>query len=316
MQMNSDVTAILSAAPPVRALHAHLREPARRSVQRSVSRVRPGGPRSARMLLDPLHQIRGHRPERLSPRTIMCHPRTGRGQVHHGLPGRVTTAHHDHRARPRTARPRCVPRRSTRRGRAAPRRRPARAGATPSRCATITMSAVSSSAARQLRARHLPWLQVAAAPRRCSSRSSAPKRSAWRPASRASSAPPMPSTKPKKFSISRRVATPGRPGTSASATAVDSPSEAAVHRRREAGRARADDDEVVVLPIADARARPRRRRGPRWSRPRERCSPSTTTGSAAPRAPASASTASRLRACPPRRTSCGWAVRVRKSRSR
>ena len=31
--------------------------------------------------------------------------------------------------------------------------------------------------------------------------SSAPKRSAWRPARRASSAPPMPSGKPKKFSI-------------------------------------------------------------------------------------------------------------------
>jgi hypothetical protein len=61
-------------------------------------------------------------------------------------------------------------------------------------------------------------------PRRISS--SAPKRSAWRPARRASSAPPIPSGKPKKFSISE-VCDACPPGRSISETSVDSPSDAA-----------------------------------------------------------------------------------------
>jgi hypothetical protein len=56
-------------------------------------------------------------------------------------------------------------------------------------------------------------------------RSSAPKRSACRPARRASSAPPMPSTKPKKFSISE-VCEAWPPGRSCSETAVERPSDA------------------------------------------------------------------------------------------
>ena len=56
--------------------------------------------------------------------------------------------------------------------------------------------------------------------------SSAPKRSAWRPASRHSSAPPMPSGKPKKFSIID-VCEACPPGMSSSITTVESPSEAA-----------------------------------------------------------------------------------------
>jgi hypothetical protein len=55
---------------------------------------------------------------------------------------------------------------------------------------------------------------------------SAPKPSAWRPARRASSAPPMPSGKPKKFSIIE-VCEACPPGTSRSSTTVASPSEAA-----------------------------------------------------------------------------------------
>jgi hypothetical protein len=56
--------------------------------------------------------------------------------------------------------------------------------------------------------------------------SSAPKRSAWRPALRASSAPPIPSGNPKKFSISD-VCDACPPGTSRSKTIVARPSEAA-----------------------------------------------------------------------------------------
>ena len=55
---------------------------------------------------------------------------------------------------------------------------------------------------------------------------SAPNFSAWRPAFRASSAPPIPSGKPKKFSIIE-VWEAWPPGTSRSSTIVDSPSEAA-----------------------------------------------------------------------------------------
>jgi hypothetical protein len=55
---------------------------------------------------------------------------------------------------------------------------------------------------------------------------SAPNFSAWRPARRASSAPPMPSGKPKKFSIIE-VCEACPPGTSRSRTIVERPSEAA-----------------------------------------------------------------------------------------
>ena len=82
-------------------------------------------------------------------------------------------------------------------------------------------------------------------PRR--STSSAPKRSAWRPARRASSAPPMPSGKPKKFSISD-VCDACPPGTSRSTTSVDRPSDAAVHGRGEPGRPGPHDRQVVARP--------------------------------------------------------------------
>jgi hypothetical protein len=59
-----------------------------------------------------------------------------------------------------------------------------------------------------------------------SSTSSAPNFSACRPALRASSAPSIPSGKPKKFSISE-VCEAWPPGTSRSTRSVDSPSEAA-----------------------------------------------------------------------------------------
>src|SRR3954453_1509724 len=80
--------------------------------------------------------------------------------------------------------------------------------------------------------------------------SSAPNRSAWRPARRESSAPPIPSGNPKKFSI-RDVYDACPPGTSRSTMSVDSPSEAAyTAAARPAGpgprRAGAHDPEVVV----------------------------------------------------------------------
>ena len=56
--------------------------------------------------------------------------------------------------------------------------------------------------------------------------SSAPNPSAWRPASRDSSAPPMPPGKPKKFSI-LEVCPAWPPGTSRSSTIVERPSDAA-----------------------------------------------------------------------------------------
>ena len=59
-----------------------------------------------------------------------------------------------------------------------------------------------------------------------SSTSSAPKPSAWRPASRASVAPSMPPGKPKKFSIFE-VCEAWPPGTSRSINSVDRPSDAA-----------------------------------------------------------------------------------------
>ena len=65
---------------------------------------------------------------------------------------------------------------------------------------------------------------VPCTPRKSSS--SAPKRSAWRPAMRASSAPPTPSGKPKKFSIID-VCEAWPPGRSRSMTMVERPSEAA-----------------------------------------------------------------------------------------
>jgi hypothetical protein len=66
--------------------------------------------------------------------------------------------------------------------------------------ATITMSEASSSPLESVASGVAPGVsRLPTTPLRI--RSSAPKRSAWRPAFRESSAPPIGSSKPKKFSI-------------------------------------------------------------------------------------------------------------------
>ena len=120
-----------------------------------------------------------------------------------GRPGRPSSPRRPRpRRRRRTGPPRCGPRRSRRRDRAARRRRRRSSRRQTIPGAASTTSAVTLVAAVErepLRARRRV-IELPTTPRW--RMSSAPKRSAWRPASRASSAPPMPSGKPKKFSIS------------------------------------------------------------------------------------------------------------------